>query len=224
MSQLYLFDIEGTTTDIAFVHKVLFPYSYEHMGKFIQTHLNDPQVIKALSEVQSTVQKEEQRTLELDEIISQLRLWIQQDRKHGALKEIQGLIWNEGYHQNKFLGHVYQDVAPAFKRLTQNGKVIAIYSSGSVQAQKLIFKFSSNGDLSPYISHYFDTHMGPKREKDSYEKIAQALTMNPRDIHFFSDIPQELEAAQAAGMMVTHVQREGTPVSHFSSVKDFSLI
>lgn len=219
MPKLYLFDIEGTTTDIAFVHKVLFPYSLERMEKFVLENQTHPAVAAALQKV-----RDEDHRLGLYEIIGKLQQWIKEDKKHPALKEIQGLIWDVGYQEGHFKGHVYPDVAPAFARITDRGDKVAIYSSGSVHAQKLIFGYSEAGDLTPFISAYFDTKVGGKRERASYERIARETNFRSQDITFFSDIPEELEAAEAAGLKVLHVLRPGTLASRFSTVQNFESV
>lgn len=224
MTKLFLFDIEGTTTDINFVHKVLFPYSEKNIKDFVLHHQNESTIAEAVKNVQETVQKEEGRSVDINGVIETLLKWIREDRKHGALKEIQGHIWDIGYSKNDYKGHVYPDVKPFFTQILDKGSKIGIYSSGSVHAQKLIFGYSSEGDLTPYISEYFDTHIGGKRERTSYANIANAVHLSPSDIHFFSDIPEELKAAQEAGFKVTHVVRPGTKSSDFPSVKDFSEV
>lgn len=222
MIKLFLFDIEGTTTDIHFVHKVLFPYSYQCMEHFILLHQTHPVVVKALEEVRTTVWEEEKKKLGLYEVIEKLKTWIKSDRKHGALKEIQGLIWDVGYSKGEFKGHLYPDVKPFFtKILSSNKTAIGIYSSGSVHAQKLIFGYSVEGDLTPMITHFFDTKVGGKREKTSYLTIAEITGLKPQEIHFFSDIPEELRAAREAGMSVTQLLREGTKSSEFEGIQSF---
>ena len=221
MIKLFLFDIEGTTTDIKFVHKVLFPYSYNAMENYILQHQTLPAVIKAMEEVRKTVWTEEQKQIGLYDVIAKLRDWITTDRKHPALKEIQGLIWDIGYSKGEFQGHLYSDVKPFFTKILSTNTPIGIYSSGSVHAQKLIFGFSCEGDLTPMISFFFDTSVGGKRERASYEKIAAATKLTPREIHFFSDIPEELRAAKEAGMAVTQVLREGTKSSEFEGISSF---
>jgi enolase-phosphatase E1 len=225
MIKLYLFDIEGTTTDIDFVHQVLFPYSSKHLQSFVQTHVDHPIVAQAIEEVKKTVEKEEGLQIGLVEVIQKLLSWINIDRKHGALKEIQGLIWDAGYSKNDFKGHVYQDVQPFFNKiLTTTQSKIGIYSSGSVHAQKLIFGYSVAGDLTPYISYYFDTKIGGKRSSTSYSSIAKQLALNAKEIFFFSDIPEELAAASQAGCRVVQVLRPGTTASNFQSIESFSEI
>lgn len=221
MIKLYLFDVEGTTTDIKFVHDVLFPYSKKCMKDYVTNHQNDPAVAKAIEEVKATVFKEENKKIELNEVINTLLNWIAQDRKHPALKEIQGLIWDVGYSKNDFKGHVYPDVKPFFKSILESGLKVGIYSSGSVHAQKLIFGYSLEGDLTPMISYYFDTSVGMKREDSSYFNIAKEVNITPSEIHFFSDIPEELIAARAAGFGTTQVLRPGTAPSIFDSVTNF---
>lgn len=223
MIKLFLFDIEGTTTDINFVHKVLFPYSEKCLKDYVLNHQNHPTVVKAIEDVRMTVQQEEKKQLGLYEVIDKLLEWIRIDRKHGALKEIQGLVWDVGYTKNDFKGHVYPDVKPFFMKILDKGLKIGIYSSGSVHAQKLIFGYSTEGDLTPMISYYFDTQVGGKREKKSYQKIAEEARLSPAEIHFFSDIPEELEAAREAGIGITHVLRAGTKPSQFEAVSDFRV-
>lgn len=223
MIKLYLFDIEGTTTDINFVHKVLFPYSEKCMKEFVLHHQDHPLVQNAIHDVRETVKKEQNKQISLYDVIDTLLHWIKIDRKHGALKEIQGLIWDIGYSKNDFKGHVYKDVKPFFTKILEKGAKIGIYSSGSVHAQKLIFGYSEEGDLTPMISHYFDTKIGGKRERTSYSNIATAVHLQPSEIHFFSDIPEELQAADAAGFGVTQVLRPGTKSSNFEGITDFSV-
>ena len=221
MIKLFLFDIEGTTTDINFVHKVLFPYSYNCMEHYVLHHQTHPSVVKALEDVRKTVWDEEQKQISLNDVIAKLCEWITKDRKHPALKEIQGMIWDIGYSKGEFQGHLYTDVKPFFAKILSTNTLIGIYSSGSVHAQKLIFGFSTEGDLTPMISYFFDTKVGGKREKTSYEKIATEVKLAPQEIHFFSDIAEELKAAKEAGMAVTQLLREGTQSSEFEGIPSF---
>lgn len=223
MIKLFLFDVEGTTTDINFVHKVLFPYAEKNIKEYILHHQDHPLVKNAVEDVRTTVMKEQEKQLGLYEVIDTLLQWIKEDRKHGALKEIQGLIWDVGYSRNDFKGHVYPDVKPFFMKILDKNTKIGIYSSGSVHAQKLIYGYSTDGDLTPMISYYFDTKIGGKREATSYSNIANATHLKTSEIHFFSDIPEELKAAQEAGMSVTQVLRPGTKSSTFESIPDFSV-
>jgi len=223
MIKLYLFDIEGTTTDINFVHKVLFPYAYKAMEHHIKGHLDHPIIAKAIESAKQTTLDEEQKELNIDGVISKLKEWIVNDRKHPALKEIQGLIWDVGYSKGEFQGHLYTDVKPFFIKLLSTNTAIGIYSSGSVHAQKLIFGYSTEGDLTPMISYFFDTKTGPKREKSSYEKIAVETKLLTSEIHFFSDIAEELEAAECSGMGVTQLLRNGAKPSSFEGIESFKF-
>ena len=221
--KVLLFDIEGTTTDINFVHKVLFPYSYDRMESFILHNQRHPEVIKALTETYNVIVKEQNTQMGLYDLIHYLKFWIKTDRKIAPLKTLQGLIWDEGYSKGDFKGHIYPEVATLFETWTKSGMKLAIYSSGSVHAQKMIFKNSIDGDLTVYLSEYFDTAVGGKRESSSYEKIAQCLKVSTTDITFFSDITEELVAAQKARLNVVHVVRPGTKSSHeFQKITNFS--
>ncbi len=219
--KLFLFDIEGTTTDFNFVHKVLFPYSRERLKEFVLKYEKKLEIF--LTDIKKTVEAEEKKSPDVHEIINTLLKWIDEDRKHKALKEIQGLIWDEGYNSGAFKGHVYADVKPFFEILRERGDQIGIYSSGSVHAQKMIMANSTSGDLTPFIQYYFDTQIGHKREKLSYQNIAIKTQLTPNEIHFFSDIPEELKAAELAGFRVTQVLRPGTePSSALQGIKNFA--
>ncbi len=223
MNKLFLFDVEGTTTDINFVHKVLFPYSKERMATFVKENALQSEVAPIISDIKKTVYEEEKRELTtLDEVCAVLDSWIKNDRKHGALKALQGFIWDKGYKSGDFKGHVYEDVKPFFEKLKYLGFDIGIYSSGSVHAQKLIFGYSTAGDLTPLISYYFDTKVGAKREAASYLNILHEVKRDANEVTFFSDIPQELSAAKEAGIHPVHLVRPGTAVSDFFGIKDFS--
>lgn len=218
--KLFLFDIEGTTTDFNFVHKTLFPYARERMREFVLK--NEKDLALPLTEARKTIEAESGKSPDTNTLINTLIQWIDEDRKHKALKEIQGLIWDEGYKNGAFKGHVYPDVRPFFENLYSSGYKIGIYSSGSVHAQKLIMAHSTDGDLTPFINFYFDTSVGQKRDKVSYQNIAIKTQLTPPEIHFFSDIPEELKAAELAGFRVTQVLREGTEPSTFFGVKNFA--
>jgi enolase-phosphatase E1 len=206
MIKAILTDIEGTTTDIAFVHKVLFPYARAHLGEYVRTHAQDDFVCEQLAAVSAEVGRE----LEDEEAIAQLIQWIDEDRKITPLKALQGAIWAQGYRNGDFTGHVYPEVPAALRRWQAAGIKLYVYSSGSVQAQKLIFGHTPYGDLTPLFSGYFDTKVGGKREPASYQGIVQALDLPAAEMLFLSDIEEELDAAQTAGLRTAWLVREAS--------------
>lgn len=46
-----------------------------------------------------------------------------------------------------FTNRIYQDVTPSIRRWRDRGLKVYIYSSGSVEAQKLLFRYSVEGDV-----------------------------------------------------------------------------
>ncbi len=214
-------DIEGTTSSISFVHQVLFPYSAKRLPSFLKEQ--EAVVNAILGKVRETISSEKnvpEKKITLEDCETALLDWIKSDRKHPALKEIQGLIWREGYESGAYRGHVYPDVPKVWEIWKARGLGMGIYSSGSVDAQKQIFGFSEAGDLTPYLNHFFDTRVGAKREVASYAQIAGEVKLSASEILFLSDIPAELDAAKMAGMAVVHLVRPGTqpgtihPVAH----------
>jgi enolase-phosphatase E1 len=224
MVQYILTDIEGTTTSISFVHDVLFPYSTQHLPAWVRSHRSEARVQAALADVAETVSREQGLATDEAAQIDWLLQWIRDDRKHGALKAIQGYVWRDGYETGAFTSHVYPDVPPALKRWQQQGLKMGVYSSGSVPAQRLLFGHTEFGDLQPYFSDYFDTAVGHKREVGSYRNIQKALGLPADAILFLSDIPEELDAAQAAGLQVMHLLRPGTAPSTHPGVETFAEI
>jgi enolase-phosphatase E1 len=183
-------DIEGTTTPIAFVHDVLFPYAAARLADFIAA--GDP----ALHDVP-------------DPKLATLQGWMARDEKVPVLKTIQGMIWDAGYRSGAIKGVVYDDVPPALRLWTRAGVRNFIYSSGSVAAQRLLFGFNAAGDLTPYFQGFFDTGAGPKRAADSYRLICRGANISAEEFLFLSDIEAELEAAAQAGLMTCQLVRAG---------------
>jgi enolase-phosphatase E1 len=207
-----LLDIEGTTTPIDFVHKTLFPYAKEKIGDYVRENFPDIQAEIAglkLEHARDTIYENEFDETSPESVADYLIFLIEADRKSTPLKSLQGKIWQQGYDNGELRGEVFADVPAAFERWQTEGKKIAVYSSGSVLAQKLIFANSTAGDLTKFISEYFDTTTGAKRDTESYQKIAEALAFPPADILFVSDVTAELDAARSAGLSTALSLREG---------------
>lgn len=190
-----LLDIEGTTSSIAFVTETLFPYARARIPEWVPAHRHEIAAVLA--------------TMPPGDPVATLLGWMDADAKETALKDIQGRIWAEGYAAGELKGHVYPDSVEAIRRWHDRGLRIAIYSSGSIAAQKLIFGHSIAGDLTPFIAGYFDTTTGPKREAASYAAIARALGLMPGALLFVSDALGEVDAARGAGVQAVLIDREG---------------
>jgi enolase-phosphatase E1 len=194
-------DIEGTTTPIAFVHDVLFGYARTHVSAFLAARGGDPAVRAALDGLAKEHAAETDPARPAAFAVEPFVHWLMdRDRKSPALKALQGMIWRRGYEDGRLRSEMFPDVAPAFARWRAAGIAIAIYSSGSVEAQELLFRYSVAGDLTKHIDSYFDTGVGPKREAASYARIARELAIEPARIAFVSDVGEELAACRDAGM------------------------
>jgi len=215
-------DIEGTTSSIRFVHEVLFPYAREHIGTFVRSNAEDMGVVSHLNDVRLEVGKD----LDLDSIVDQLVQWIDEDKKITPLKALQGMIWEEGYYKGELTGHLYADAIEYLRKWHDMGIKLYVFSSGSVQAQKLLFGHSDAGDLTPLFSGYYDTRIGNKREADAYRNILQDIGLPPGEVLFLSDIVEELDAAKAAGMQTTMLVRDESPTKDLghTQVKNFAEI
>lgn len=203
-----LTDIEGTTSDIAFVHDVLFPYAARELPEFIRNHATEPDVAEALEDVRGVMGTPD---ADLELVITQLLEWIARDEKITPLKTLQGRVWRYGYENGDFTGHVYADAAEAMRLWHQAGIALYVYSSGSTAAQQLLFGYSDHGDLSGLFSGHFDTKVGGKREPASYKVIRATVGEPAEAILFLSDVVAELDAAAEAGMATCLLARDGAP-------------
>ena len=200
-----LIDIEGTTSSLAFVKDVLFPYARDALPTYVRTH--EVELKGVIGDIAATVGKSQLTTQETIDILLQ---WMDEDRKVTPLKTLQGIVWKSGYESGALQSHVYEDAVSALRQWHAGGLQISVYSSGSIAAQKLLFSHTPYGDLSPLFSHYFDTTTGPKLESRSYEKIAASLRIPAKSIVFLSDHAGEIQAAAAAGLQTVLLAREQT--------------
>jgi enolase-phosphatase E1 len=209
-----LSDIEGTTTAIAFVHRSLFPYVASALEDFLARRVDEPEVAAILADVPG-------------DKLETLRGWMAADAKVTPLKALQGLIWAQGYADGSLHGHLWPDVADSLRGWRAGGLHLAIYSSGSEQAQRLLFRHSEAGDLEPLFEGFFDTRMGAKRETASYTRIAQFWGAPPEAILFLSDVAEELDAACEAGLATCQLVRpeDGTrPSGRHPEAPDFNAV
>jgi len=213
--KLFLLDVEGTVAPISLIYDQLFPYARAHFERYLQMHAGEPAVagdLVMLAEengAETDPDAPKFSTPEYwDDAIPYLNWLMDRDRKSTALKSLQGRIWQRGFETEELKGTLFDDVPKALERWSTAAHV-AIYSSGSVAAQMLLFRHSSFGDLTQLISGYFDTRTGPKTARASYESIASAMGCEPREVMFFSDVVRELDPAREAGCHTRLVMREG---------------
>lgn len=216
-----LIDIEGTVGSIAFVRDVLFPYASARLDAYVRERRTDPKVREILDQ---TAEQAGADRNDLGALLAALHDWSDRDVKVLPLKQLQGLIWVEGFESAGIRGHLYQDAIDALHRYHDAGVALYIYSSGSVAAQKLLFGHSIAGDLIPLFSGFFDTTVGGKRESASYERILREIGSAPNETIFFSDNESELDAAQEAGVQTVQLARpeDGTvPTTRHACIESF---
>ena len=219
-----LLDIEGTTCPVSFVSDVLFPYASKHLNAFIQDNSEQEHCAKLINEAweewendttetsrQLFEQLDHEHNNKLENICVYLQHLIKVDRKSTALKDIQGLIWSEGYKEGRLVSELFPETTDCLKQWFKAGIQLSTYSSGSIAAQKQLYETTKEGDLRMLFSGWFDTHTGPKKERSSYALIAEQLNAQPEEIVFISDSHLECNAAQQAGMRTLFSQRQGNP-------------
>lgn len=204
MISAILTDIEGTTSSISFVKDTLFPYAAQRLPDYIREHRDDPEVQAILD---ATAEEAGLERADESALIDCLLTWIAEDRKLTPLKSLQGLIWQFGYENGDYRAHLYPDATDGLQRWHQQGLALYVYSSGSIAAQKLFFRHSDDGDLTPLFSGYFDTTTGPKRDTASYRAIVEEIGRPAGEVLFLSDIVEELDAARTAGLKTCWLQR-----------------
>jgi enolase-phosphatase E1 len=216
-----LLDIEGTTTPIDFVYQILFPFARARLKDFITRHRDDEEVRAIIADLFDEYAKDKSADLpplresdnpdvgHIEAIVAYCQWLMEHDRKVTPLKTIQGKIWEEGYRSGELKGEVFPDVPRNLRRWHEQDKIICIYSSGSVLAQKLLFAHTEHGDLTEFIRDFFDTNVGHKTEPGSYTKIAELLRQPHSEILFISDVIAELDAARGAGLQTLLCVRPG---------------
>lgn len=198
-----LFDIEGTIASISFVKDVLFPYSSKKMDEYVRNISIDDK--KTLSE---HISDQNEKVLSDHEISQKLKQWIAEDKKDTYLKSVQGKIWKEGFEKKELLAPLYDEVAPFFEECKEKGYKLGIYSSGSIQAQKLFLTYNEKGNVTKFLDAYFDTTIGSKKEASSYTEIAKSLDVKSEEITFFTDCTDEYKASTKAGINTYLVSRD----------------
>lgn len=242
-----LLDIEGTTTPITFVKDILFPYIKDHLEDYLSAHWEedeckqDVHLLKkqveedirlnracAVHALDQTVHTDEEKAIR--EVVDNVLWQMAADRKTTALKQLQGHMWRAAYAAGRIKGEVYQDVVPSIRLWRRQGLKIYIYSSGSVEAQKLLFGYSVEGDLLDLFDGHFDTNMGAKVESKSYERIAQRIGCQTEELTFLTDLTREAKAAEDAGVNVVVVVRPGNmeltedEKAHYNLITSFSQL
>ena len=215
-----LLDIEGTTTPIAFVYEVLFPFARAHVSEYLARHLTDNDVRLDIGRLCEEHAKDVADQLspppilepsELASIVGYVHWLMDRDRKSTGLKSLQGKIWEEGYRSGTLKSEVFPDVPAALERWHKGGLTVAIFSSGSVLAQRLLFAHTAGGNLTQFIDAHFDTTAGPKTNPESYGRISSELQLEPERILFITDVTAEVDAAARAGMHSALCVRPGNP-------------
>jgi len=225
-----LLDIEGTTSSISFVYDVMFPYVRKHLTFEVFANWLEPEYIEAFHAIGRDAGHESldvwlkkegltrDNPIRAAEVVcKEVTRLMNADVKSTGLKQLQGLIWQSGFESGELKAHVYDDVPPALTAWNGAGKDVRIYSSGSVQAQKLFFGHTIAGDLLACFRGHYDTNTGPKKEPASYQKIAADFALPPAEILFLSDVVAELDAAREGGMETALVVRPGNapaPADH----------
>jgi len=218
--RVILLDIEGTTTPIAFVHQHLFSHARDHVDPYLLDHFDTPVVQDVIRRLAAEHQADQSAVAlppwrdstpgELRTSVSAYVRWLMdRDRKSPGLKLLQGVIWENGYRAGELHGEVYDDVPRAVKRWRGAGIDVAIYSSGSELAQRLLFASTKYGDFTPLMAGFFDTGVGAKIAAESYRRIATTLSRSTGELLFVSDVTAELAAAAEAGCAVRLCVRPG---------------
>ena len=222
--QHLLLDIEGTTCPVHFVSDILFPFAKQELGNYIKHHwstIPHNKTIQAAKKEwlddQSAVSMQLKKRVslqqinEIDGLVQYLKHLVSIDKKSTSLKDLQGKIWEQGYRKGELEAELYPETAQCLRQWHEQGLALSVYSSGSIQAQKLLYRHSSSGNLESLFSHWFDTHTGPKKSAESYTTIAHQLKIPPGNIWFVSDNGDECDAARKAGMHTLFSLRDGNP-------------
>ncbi|OJD31828.1 enolase-phosphatase e1 [Diplodia corticola] len=105
---------------------------------------------------------------------------MKQDSKVPYLKKLQGYLWKNGWNTGAFVAPLYPDVLPELRQWRANGKQIAIFSSGSVAAQKLLFgHVGTADDCGAQVSANEDVAESSDKKRKSDETGAEESVEEP---------------------------------------------
>ncbi|KAM4810317.1 enolase-phosphatase E1 isoform 2-T2 [Rhinophrynus dorsalis] len=205
---------------------VLFPYIKDNVKEYLYKHWEEEECQEDVQQLRKQAETDSHLDgfvpipcnisdnkadlgLVIQAVVDNVHWQMSLDRKTTALKQLQGHMWRAAYVTGQVKGEVYEDVVPAIKEWRKAGIKLYIYSSGSVEAQKLLFGYSIEGDLLELFDGHFDTTIGHKVESQSYRNIAHSIGCSPENILFLTDITKEAKAAKDAGVHVAVVVRPG---------------
>ncbi|XP_044745633.1 enolase-phosphatase E1-like isoform X2 [Coccinella septempunctata] len=211
-----LLDVAGTTTAISFVKETLYPYIIKNAEEFLKNSWET-------EEVKKSIEQFEEKDLDVTKAAEVVKNLTEKDDSNKGLKTIQGLLLKKGYDSGELKGHIFDDV-PKFFDSWSATKKFALFSSGSVESQQLLFKNTSEGDLTSHIKKFFDLALGSKTDSETYKKIAKELEVAPVDILFLTDDVKEAEAAKSADVNVVLVEREGNAPISEESRTNFTVV
>jgi len=218
-----LLDIEGTTTPLSFVADTLVPFVRRRVEGWLLDHWAEPAVAAVVAALRAQADVDLESGL-VDTpsvavggapdairatVVANVLWQMDGGRKSTALKRLQGLIWAGGYSSGELTGELFPDVQAALRGWKARGVRVAVYSSGSVEAQRLLFRHSSAGDLTSLLVGHYDTNVGSKREPGSYKAIVAAAGFTAGDTLFITDAHAEADAAVAAGLTAAISVRRG---------------
>jgi enolase-phosphatase E1 len=219
MIKAILTDIEGTTSSINYVKEVMFGYSKNRLKDYLQKHWEEEYIKNIIKSLSQKLEK----NIDLETAVLVFKDFIEKDVKDTLLKELQGHIWEEGFKSGELKGHIYEDAYIKLKELKEKGYKIFVYSSGSIKAQKLFFGHSVYGDTTKLFDGFFDTTVGPKKDKNSYIRIASATKIEPKAFLFLSDVKEEINASKEADMNAILISRD-KPCEEKDCIRDFTEI
>lgn len=240
-----LLDVEGTTTPIAFVQETLFPYIRDNVEQYLRAHWEEEECQRDVGLLRQQAQEDsgldgavpiplesgsgdEELERIIRAVVDNVHWQMALDRKTTALKQLQGHMWRAAYATGLVKGEIFEDVVPAIRKWREAGMKVYIYSSGSVEAQKLLFGYSTEGDILELFDGHFDTKIGPKVESESYRRIAASIGCDTNNILFLTDVPREANAAEEADTHVAVVIRPGNAgltddeKSYYSLISSFT--
>jgi methylthioribulose 1-phosphate dehydratase/enolase-phosphatase E1 len=221
-----LLDIEGCTTSISFVKDVLFPYVLANLDEYLKQLQTAEYNALGQALLDDLTDAQKLQISDLNDCAVVVKYMVENDLKIQSLKAMQGRMWRAGYEKGDLKGHVFPDLVPMLHWMQNHGVKVYIYSSGSIEAQKLLFGYSEQGDLEELIQGHFDiSTSGSKIDSASYERIACSLGIPAGEIVFCSDSEAELYAARAGGIGSTIMTvRPGNVPRTPQGVKDFPQV
>ncbi|XP_013397492.2 enolase-phosphatase E1 [Lingula anatina] len=237
--KVLLLDVEGTTSPISFMKNEVNQYVTENIQEYLTKNWESEELQNVITSLREQAQQDKEAGTEgvvevkaaddpqeevIASITENLKWQMSQEKATTAACQLQSQILREAFKMEKMKGKLFDDVVPALKEVATDSRQVYLFSTTSMDVQKLLFTYSAQGDNSKCLSGFFDSKVGAKTEMESYKNIINDIGVKPEETLYVTDMPAEAQAAGKAGIGVFLLNRPENPALSQDDLKDYNVI